>query len=53
MKVRLLKDIAGSSKAGSEYDLDKYVAELMIKKGEAEEITQQPKKRGRKKKEEQ
>lgn len=53
MKIRLLKDIAGSSVKGAIFDIDKYVAEMMIAKGEAEAIKEEtPKKRGRKKKEE-
>ena len=49
MKIRLLKDLSGSSVKGKEYDLPSDVALKMIKIGEAEAIEE--KKRGRKKKE--
>ena len=50
MKIRLIKDLSGSSVKGKEYDLPDEVAKKMIAVGEAEEVTAEPKKRGRKKK---
>lgn len=49
MKIRLIKDLSGSSVKGKEYDLPDDVALKMIKVGEAEKVEE--KKRGRKKKE--
>ena len=50
MKIRIIKDLAGSTKKGKEYDLELSAAKQMISKGIAEEIKEEPKKKPRKKK---